>query len=253
MTDRGSADGGLKSVLHALDLLDCFAVDEELGVSDIARRLGVAKSTAHRLLTTLCARGLTEQNPETGQYRLGLHLFELGQIAINRVRLRQAAFPLLEELRERTGDTIHLSIPDGAEVVYLERLQTLRGMQLVTPFGRRLPSHATSGGKVLAAYDPVLADARREKGFPALTDYTISNRRQYDRALDETRRLGYAASFDETTIGLGSVAAPIFDSSGHIRAALSIVDTTDRMRANAEKMARLAIHASGLLSRRAGI
>jgi len=246
-------DGGLKSVLHALDLLDCFAVDEELGVSDIARRLGVAKSTAHRLLTTLSTRGLTEKNPETGQYRLGLHLFELGQIVVNRVKLRQAAFPLLEELRERTGDTIHLSVPDGAEVVYLERLQTLRGMQLVAPFGRRLPSHATSGGKVLAAFDPLLADARRDQGFPAFTKYTISNRRQFDRALDETRRQGFSTSFDEITVGLGSVAAPIFDSSGQVRATLSIVDTTDRMRAKAERMARLAIQASHVLSRRAAI
>src|SRR5919108_4956401 len=160
-TER-AIDGGVKALLTALDLLDCFALDEELGVSEIARRLGVAKSTAHRILTTLCARGLTERNPETGRYRLGLHLYELGQIAINRVKLRQAAFPLLEELRQRTGDTIHLSVPDGAEMVYLERLQTLRGMQLVTPFGRRLPSHATSGGKVLAAFAPDLAQARRE-------------------------------------------------------------------------------------------
>jgi len=190
---------------------------------------------------------------ETGQYRLGLHLFELGQLAINRVKLRRAAFPLLEELRERTGDTIHLSVPDGAEVVYLERLHTLRGLQLVTPFGRRLPSHATSGGKVLAAFDPVLADARRERGFPALTDYTINNRRQYDRALEETRRQGYATSFDEITVDLGSVAAPIFDVGSQVCAALSIVDTTDQMRENAEKMARLAIRASHVLSHRAGV
>src|SRR5450432_3230962 len=67
-------DAGVKSVMSALDVLDCFAFDDELGVSDIARRLGVAKSTAHRLLTSLCARGLTEQNPETSQYRLGMHL-----------------------------------------------------------------------------------------------------------------------------------------------------------------------------------
>lgn len=92
-----------------------------------------------------------------------------------------------------------------------------------------------------------------QHGFPALTGYTISDRWQYDRALEETRRQGYATSFDEITVGLGSVAAPIFDAGGQVRAALSIVDMTDQMRASSEKMARLAIRASHLLSRRAGI
>src|SRR4051794_8311435 len=123
-------DAGVKSVMSALDVLDCFALDDELGVSDIARRLGVAKSTAHRLLTSLCARGVTEQNPETGQYRLGMHLFELGQLAQHRMRLRQTALPLLEELRQVSGCTVHLAISSGPDVLYVERLTTLRGIQL---------------------------------------------------------------------------------------------------------------------------
>jgi len=243
----------VKSVLAALDLLDCFASSEELGVSDIARRLGVGKSTAHRLLMTLCVWGLTEKNPETGRCRLGLHLYEPGQITVNRVRLRQTAFPLLEEVRQRTGDTIHLSVPNGAETVYLERLQTLRGLQLFAPAGKRLPSHATSSGKVIAAFDPKLAQARREAGFPQITSYTIGTRQEFDRVLEGVRRQGYGASFDEITMGLSSVAAPVFDSTGCVRAALSSVAPTNRLRPNAAKTARLAVQAAQVLSHRAGI
>ena len=90
-------EGGLKSVASALDLLDCFVEEEELGVSEVARRLGVAKSTAHRLLTTLASRKLIEQNPRNGKYRLGLHLFELGQLALTRVELRKRSLSLLDD------------------------------------------------------------------------------------------------------------------------------------------------------------
>ena len=118
--------GGLKSVSTALDVLECFAVDSELGVSDIARRLGIAKSTAHRLLTTLCSRGIAEQNPDTGHYRLGLHLYELGQLAQARSILRHVALPILTRMAKITGHTVNLAVVDGPDVVFLERLEASR-------------------------------------------------------------------------------------------------------------------------------
>jgi len=253
VTGRTAEEVGVKSVLTALDLLDCFSVAEELGVSDLARRLGVAKSTAHRLLTTLCARGITEKNVETGRYRLGLHLYELGQMAIDRVKLRQEAFPLLEELRERTGHSIHLSVPDSADAMYLERLLTLRGIRFLGTVGRRLPSHATSGGKVFAAVDPALAEARLSAGFPPITPYTIRAPGEYERSIDMVRARGYAASFDEFTVGISSVAAPIFGTDGAVRGAVSILDTTDRMRLRSQRTARLVVQAGNVLSRLPGL
>lgn len=107
-------EDALKSVgEHPLDVLDCFLADDELRVSEIARALGVAKSSAHRMLSTLLSRGFVEQNPGTGRYRLGLHIYELGQLSISRSRLRQAALPIMEDLRQRTGQTIHLGVADG--------------------------------------------------------------------------------------------------------------------------------------------
>ena len=123
-TDDHAAGEWLKSVGTALDVLECFAADTELGVSDIARRLGIAKSTAHRVLTTLGSRGMVEQNPDNGQYRLGIHLYELGQLAHARNGLRHAALPVMREVCRSTGFTVNLSVPDGPDVVFVERLVT---------------------------------------------------------------------------------------------------------------------------------
>lgn len=213
----------MKSVTAALDVLDCFIQDDELGVSDIARRLGVAKSTAHRLLTSLRSRDLVERNPESGQYRLGMHLFELGQLAQERMRLRQVALPLLEQLRAASGCAAQLSIPGGADVLYVERLEALRGGQSLTPVARRMPAHATSSGKAVAAWNADLAQRRREAGFPVLTAATIRTAGEFDRALATVRRRGVATNLGESHPGVCSVAAPVLDAGGTALAAISLV------------------------------
>lgn len=246
-------DGAVKSVMAALDVLDCFADSDELGVSDIARRLGVAKSTAHRLLTSLCTRGLADKNPETGQYRLGLHLFELGQLAQNRMRLRQAAMPLLEELRQVSGCTVHLAIPSGPDVLYVERLETLRGIPLMTKVGRRVAAHCTSSGKVIAAYDPELVRARKAAGFPALTDRSIRTEADYDRALAEVRRRGVATNLGEVLVGVSSVAAPVLDSGGRAQAAISLVGPAQELGPDLGRSARMVTVVARKLARSLGI
>jgi DNA-binding IclR family transcriptional regulator len=215
-------DGGVQSVFTAVGVLECLMRDEEVGVSDVARRLGVAKSTAHRLLTTLCSRDLAERNPETGRYRLGMRLFELGQMASDRFPMRRAALPLLEELRLASGLTVHLCVADGADVVFIERLHTLAGIRLMADSGRRLPVHVTSVGKALAAFDPAVAQARRQAGFPRMTERTITTAADWDRALAEVRRNGIAISIGESRPQLTSVAAPVRNPGGRALAAISV-------------------------------
>jgi DNA-binding IclR family transcriptional regulator len=172
---------GLKSVSAALDVLECFAVDGELGVSDIARKLGIAKSTAHRLLTALCRKGIAEQNPETGHYRLGLHLFELGQLAQARSILRHVALPTMTKLAATTGHTVNLAVVDGPDVVFLERLEIHDDVHFLGHAGRRFPSHCTSSGKAIAAYNPEAAQARRDAGFPPRVTHTVRSQNDWDR------------------------------------------------------------------------
>lgn len=116
--------GGVQSVATALDLLDCLADERELGVAELGRRLGIAKSSAHRILTTLVMKGYVQQIPETRNYRLGLRLHELGALVASRSQLRDHALPLLEALRAQTGETAHLAVPEGAQMFYVERLES---------------------------------------------------------------------------------------------------------------------------------
>lgn len=241
-------EGGLKSVASALDLLDCFLEDEELGVSDVARRLGVAKSTAHRLLTTLASRGIIEQNPANGRYRLGIHLFELGHLALARLELRRRSKTLLEQLRQTSGWTVHLSIAQGADVLFLERLTTLRGMAAIEQYRRRWPLHATSSGKVLCAYDPVALRARIEAGFPPFTPHTIGNEQDFLLELATIRRHGYAVSRQELMTQLASVAAPVMDLHGGAVAAISITGSAQELGEHPDRQARLVQVAAKRLS-----
>jgi DNA-binding IclR family transcriptional regulator len=242
--------GGLKSVATALDLLDCFAEDEELGVSEVARRLGVAKSTAHRLLTTLATRDIIEQNAETGRYRLGLHLFELGDLAVSRLRLRKASMGVLEELREITGWTVHLAVADGPETLYLERFATLRGMRAMDQFRRRWPAHATASGKVMAAFNPSLAEARIEAGLPRFTPQTITDVAAFRRELAATRNRGFAVARQELMSRLASVAAPVLDSRGLATASVSITGSSDDLPRDFDRHARLVIVAARRITKK---
>lgn len=231
----GDRPDTLRSVASALDVLDCFSRDAELGVSDIARRLGIAKSTAHRLLTTLCSRGLVEKNAASGQYRLGLHLFELGQLAQQRLRLREVALPMLEELRQLTGHTVHLGVLDGVDIVYAERLESPECRRLMTAVPRRFPSHCTSSGKVIAAFNPDPLD----RGSPPRTVGTIRSAQAYRTEVAQRAKLGVGITHGEAVSGLSSVAAPIRDLTGRAYAAISLVAPTTRMLGEVDRSSRL--------------
>jgi DNA-binding IclR family transcriptional regulator len=225
-TDHGRTEV-LRSVANAIDVLECFALDPELGVSDIARKLGIAKSTAHRLLVTLCARGLAEQNPHTGQYRLGMHLYELGSLAQRRNGLRDAAMPVMRELADQTHQAVHLGIPDGADVVFVERLHAVEG-----PLGvvaARVPAHCTSSGKALAAFNQEFDSARRSAGFPPRVRNTVRSLADWEVQLRTVRRAGYAAAHSEAVDGAASVAVPIFGPRHVAVASLSIYGPTPVM------------------------
>lgn len=243
-------DDALKSVANTLDMLDCFLIEDELGVSEVARSLGVAKSSAHRMLSTLVSRGFVEQNPGTGRYRLGLHLYELGQLSVSRSRLRHAALPIMEDLRQRTGHTIHLGVADGSDVVHLERLQSREGLDIFDALpARRFPTHCSATGKVLAAFDPAVAEARRRANFPPITASSVKNAQEWEATLAKIRRAGVAVNRDEVATGAMSVAAPIYDGTGRARAALSIVGRTEVMDRCEQQFTRLIVEAARRLGR----
>ena len=247
-TSPGRGEAGLHSVAAALDVLDCFARDAELGVSEIARRIGMSKSSAHRLLSTLASRGLVEQSPTTSKYRLGVRLFELGDLAVSRIDLRRESQVLLEELRERSGMTVHLAVASGADVLYLERLSTLRGMRAIGEYRRRWPLHATSSGKAICAHDPVACQARIEAGFPVFTSQTVADEAAFADALAGIRRVGYATATAELMPNLASVAAAVLDRHGVAMAAISITGSVDDLGQHQDRQTRLVVAAAKRLS-----
>lgn len=251
--DRRTVDGGLRSVVNALDLLECFQFDEQLGVTDLAERLSIAKSSAHRLLTSLCDRGFAERDPKTGRYQLGLRLHELGQLAANRVPIRPAARPILEDLARRTGYTVHLALPDDENVIYIERIHGPGRFETMSRVGIRVPVHLCSSGKTIAAFDPLVANARRVAGFPSWTSASIHDLAGFNAALEQIRRRGFAVNAQEAVSGLTSVAAPVRNRTGRAVAAISMLATTPELEGRIESVARLATLAARRLADNLGI
>lgn len=244
----GSGGSSLKSVGTALDVLKCFATDGELGVSDVARRLGVAKSTAHRLLQTLLSRGFIEQDPVTGQYRLGIHLYDLGQLAQARNEARHAALPVLRQVARATGHTVNFAVPDGGDVVFVERMENVAGVHILGHVGRRLPAHCTSSGKAIAAFNPEAAQSRIDAGFPPRVNRTIRTEADWQRTIQQVRRDGYAVSTNESFEGATSVAVPILSRRVAV-ASISVFGPTETIAPEIDRLVPLLKAAASRISK----
>ena len=251
-----SAPEGLSSVRNAARLLKVFRSREpEIGVSELARRLGLGKSTVHRLLTTLVGEGLIEQDPRTGGYRLGLVVFELGEAVRVHLDVHAAAGPVLASLREQTGESSQVGVLDGHEVVYVDRLESSQSLRLFTETGRRVPVHCTSSGKVLLAHlpDDALDRVLERAPLDRLTDQTITDETELRAELVKVRRRGWAEAVNERELGVASVAAPVRDSSGRVIAAISIGAPTVRLgRIRRRDMGAVILEAGEAVSRRLG-
>jgi DNA-binding IclR family transcriptional regulator len=218
----------LQSVGIALDILDALAAVDELSLSELARRVGVAKSTAHRTCAVLARRGLVDRTEGRG-YRLGLRWVEYGQLATERTAVGDQGLPLLVELRNALQETVQIGVPDGVDVVYVERVEGQRALRYSTG-SRRSPLHRSSSGKVLAAHNPELAEARLRAGLPRSTGYTIVVPDVLLAELARIRERGYARSVEETELGMSSVAVPVRDAPrGRVVAAISMVGPTARV------------------------
>lgn len=252
--DGVSRASTLGSVANAARVLKSFTTaDREWGVSDLARRLDIAKSTAHRLLATLTDEGLLEQDPDTGRYRLGLAVFDLAA-AVQGIDLHEAALPAMSELRNRSGETVQIAVLDGREVVYVERLDSPNTLRLFLEVGRRNWAHCTGCGKALLAFSPPHVVDRLLAGWdlPVRTPQTITDVDALRRELEETRHRGYAWNRHESEIGVMSVAAPIRGATARIEAAISVAGPTERIGDFERELAQATMEAAAKISRRLG-
>ena len=221
---------GLRSVSIAASVLDCFAAHHELGATQVARELGVAKSTACRMLSALADGGLLDR-AAGGRYRLSLRVFELGVLAAERMPVRDVARPVLMDLQEQLGEMVQLGVPAAGHVAYIDRYGNTRlGSQLSGEVLRRVPGYSSSSGRVLAAFDErilreTLAVPRRKN-----TPFTIVDPERLARVLQSARLAGWVGTREELTLGYSSVAAPVLMPDGtRPAAAISVVGPTARI------------------------
>jgi DNA-binding IclR family transcriptional regulator len=212
-------------------LLKAFSEDEvEIGISALAKRLGIAKSTAHRLAATLVAEGMLEQNDDSGKYRLGVALFRLGALVRRRMEVSNEARPYLYALRETVNESVHLAILDGAEIMYVYNLESAHAIRSRSDLGVRKPAHSTAEGQALLAFQPpeVIAHVMAS-GLHAHTPNTVTSPERFLKALAAVRQRGCAIEDEESEIGMVCVAAPIRDDSGAVVAALGIAGPVTRL------------------------
>lgn len=228
---RRRSAAGLKSFQKAVRVLECFSIAEpRLPLSEIARRTQLPLSTAHRVLTTLRAVGFVEREGDREQYRLGLRLFELGSIVLTNMELHREAVPYIEALARESGETVHLGVFDGTQVVSIEKMDSPHGLASNVTIGKGAPAYCTAVGKALLAFQPENAVARVCRlGLRRHTPQTITEPQRLRRELARVRALGYAVDNAEHDPGVRCVAAPIRNHAGMVIASLSISGPATRI------------------------
>jgi DNA-binding IclR family transcriptional regulator len=245
----------LSSVANSIRLTKAFSEDEyEMGISALATRLGLAKSTVHRLATTLVEYDILEQNRETGKYRLGLALFELGTLVRRKMDTNSGAQVQIHALAEETGETVQLAILDHLSVLYIRIRESKQAVRMSSGLGSRAPAHCTSVGKALLAYQPAeVIQQVIDNGLKQYTEHTITEAAALVDELATVRQKGYAIDDEEIEVGLRCVAAPIRDHTGQVTAAISVAAPVQRMtKKNIQATIPSVVSAAEAISRRLG-
>ncbi|WP_047865317.1 IclR family transcriptional regulator [Rubrobacter aplysinae] len=236
-------------------MLDLFTPESpEWRVGEVAEALGVPKTTASELMTTLAEQRLLRRT-EGGRYRLGWRLFELSQNLLDTTEFRTESHRVIEELVEGYGETVHLAVLDNMQAVYIEKQQPTPAVKiLASRAGGRLHAHCSGVGKVLLSaceWDRV-ERALEHQGMPAFTQNTIVTPEAMAEELREVRARGHAFDLEETLQGLCCVAAPVRDAGGEVIAALSISAPAFRFETNEEEYTRAVLEAARRISQGVG-
>lgn len=223
------ASVGVQSVDRALTILEVLARVGEAGVTEIAGELGVHKSTAFRLVSTLETHRLVEQTSDRGRYRLGVGVLRLAGATTARLDLVQEARPVCRQLAADTGETVNIAVLSENSALYLDQIAGSSALQPHNWVGQHIPLHATSNGKVLLSG---LDDERVVEVLGTLSRYTphtVTTRARLRAELEEVRERGYAVAVDELEEGLTAVAAPIRNAHGDVVASMSVSGPTFRL------------------------
>jgi IclR family transcriptional regulator, acetate operon repressor len=250
MCPAHSGNGEVSAVGRITTVLEAFRGDRDaLALAELARRTGLPKTTAHRLTAELIRCGLLER--AGGRLRLGLKLFELGQLVPQQRGIRDAARPVMSDLREATRHSVNLGILEGSDVLYVDILAGPDSPRLPTRVGGRWPAHATAIGKaILASSGPGTVEAVIEAGLSRVSQRTITSPALLRQELDCVRESGLGYDYEESRPGLVCVASPVHGQGGVTAGALSVSGWSATL--NAERVGPAVRTAALTISRALG-
>lgn len=232
----------VQSVNRAIDILELLSREETLGITQISQAVGLDKTTVFRLVQTLCARGYVRQDSTTQLYSNTLKLFEMGVRIVDGHRILPKARPHIEALAMSTRETVNLAVPDGRNIVYVDKIESSEVIKADLGVGKSFPAYATSLGKSILAFlgERELETLFGEEEFVLFTPKTVKGLSQLKEQLGEVRALGYAFDDEELVNGLSCVAAAIRDFRGVPVAAISIAFPSYRFSGGSPERLRMA-------------
>lgn len=252
---RRAATGDLGTLSKALQVLGCFTPERRrLTLAEIVDATALPRATAHRFLRALAANGLLDQDRARGEYRLGLRLFALGSIALANLDLHREAGPAIDRLTRLSGESVHLALFDGFNVVVVARKDSDASRRSVVTEIEQAPAHCTAVGKAALAFqDSAAVDRLCAAGLPRFTPTTLCDRAALRAALAQIARRGYAIDDGEHRPGVRCIGAPIRDAGGRVFAAISVTGAAARMPTKrVASLAPLVVDAADAISRRLG-
>lgn len=227
------------SVKKAFEILEAISLSRKgAGVNKIARDLKMAKSTVHGITSILEDLGAIMRDPLTKRYTLGLTLFELGRLAYSQIDLKDLARPIMEELMEKTQESVFLGVLNGERVTILDIVESRQDLKITSPIGTTIPLLAGATGKVFLACmeEEKVKEIIRKKGFTRYTENTIIDPEKYLQEIRSVREKGYATDYEEYILGVRAVVSPI-KGEVHLMSALWVVGF--RTSLNGDKMRAL--------------
>jgi IclR family acetate operon transcriptional repressor len=244
----------LQSVTTALKLFEYVAKNQPIGVSDIARGMGITKSTAQRCLNALESNRWLRKESDTAKWVITSKAFSIGQRAAGGDILKKAAWPVMEKLRNATRETIHLVIPEGRNGLLLEQLESPELVRIFIPLNAQRPMHFSANGKVMLAYmSEKYFNQYVAHGLEVATEYTVKDPDELKKQLRQVLQTGYCISIDELVVGASAIAAPVFDGNGVVIGSISVSSPTSRLpKSIRPKFGRMVSEAALEITRRMG-
>jgi IclR family KDG regulon transcriptional repressor len=246
----------VQSVTRSLSILEVLSeFHEGLGITDIAQKVGLHKSTVYRLLSTLIQKEFVIQDKETNKYKTTFKLYELGNKRIKHMDILSASKAYSKKLMESVNEVVHLVVRDDHKIVYIDKVEANNTIRMASYIGNRSPMHCTSVGKAILAYLPEkkVEEIWNKSKAKKLTANTITDLSRLTEELVNVRSKGFAVDDEENEEGVRCIGAPIFNRNAEVEGAISVSGPAIRM--SEEKMETVAIEVmkyAGLISRELG-